>query len=186
MRYQIRVLDGDLIDVVQEIATQVTSQVVAAAGGQVRDFRIYPKVFAAVKGELKGSVRAFHVCGCATHCSEAVVATELADPQYHAQDFKRVDPRSNRIRRYVLELDVALADFAETLESRLVDLVRAETKLSAWHVPLLNAIRTAVEPVLGRYIYYSEGCNQENFLCEVGVCTEFDPWERVALKEKAS
>lgn len=186
MRYQIRILDGDLIDMVQEMTTQISSQVVAAAAGQVRDFRIYPKVFAAVKQHMKGCVRAFHVCGCAQHCSEAVYATELSDPQYYPQDFSKVDPRSKRVHRYVLEMDVALSDFAESLESHIVDVVRAETKLSAWHVPLLNAIKNAVEPVLGRYLYYSEGCNQENFLCEVGACTEYDPWERVALKEKAS
>ena len=186
MRYQIRVLDGDLIDIVQEIATQVSSQVVAAASGQVKNFWIYPKVFGAVKEQLKGRVRAFHVCGCAQHCNESVTVTELSDPTYDAQDFSKVDLRSKRVHRYVLELDVSLSDFAEALEAHIVDVVRCETKLAAWHVPLFNAIKNAVEPVLGRYLYYSDGCNQENFLCEVGACTEFDPWERVALKEKAS
>lgn len=49
---------------------------------------------------------------------------------------------------------------------------------------LFPVVRNAVEPLLGKHLAYSPSCNRGEYLCQVGVCTEFDPWERVEPKKE--
>jgi hypothetical protein len=180
IRYQIKVLDGDLLDIVHELATQVCAGVVTAAEGRIRNLRLYPAVFAACRDYLRARVRAFHVCGCAIHCSDRTARTELASAD--EQPLSDVDPRSPRIRRYVIDLDVPVVEFARELERLVLAAVSRAVVLQTADGKLREAIQEAVEPVLGRYLYSSQGCNEENFLCRLRECTQYDPWERVLPK----
>lgn len=177
VRYQIKLLDTDLTGLVHEIATQVMSRIVVAARGRLRDLKLYPLIFSAAKEFLKARVHAYHVCGCARHCSEAVTPTELARPGYAQAPLEQVDPRSPRVRRLVIDLDVPLPEFVAELETRILEAIGGA--LPGPPLPVATLIHGAVEPVLGKVLFNSEGCNDGNFLCELRECTEYDPWHEV-------
>jgi hypothetical protein len=181
-RYQITVLDGDMTDVVHEIAVQVTARLVQISGEGTETAALYPAIFQAAKESLRPHVRGFHVCGCRPHCIEESAPTELAARGVPAQDLAAVHFRSPRIHRYVLILDIPLREFARDFEIAIMKAAASHSRVRNWKRSLFPAIRNIVEPILGRYLYFTPSCNRPNFICEVGVCTEFDPWDHVAPK----
>ena len=166
-RYQIKLADRDLTDLVQEVAEIVVAHVVEAAAivepkAEIRHDELLPAVYEACKAVLKKYVQGFHVCGCRPHC-------DLNTPEA---------PRGSRVNRYILSLDVPLTEFEKELEVEIIRAVASRTPVKNWKKLLLPVIRNVVEPTLGRYVHFSLTCNRGNYMCEVGVCTEFDPWER--------
>lgn len=183
-RYQIKIPGGDLTDLLHEIALNAVSHVVVTAGAveptaQLRSEALYPAVFEACKGVMKKYVRGFHVCGCRPHCDLESILTELAAPDAPSP---RLDPKSPPAGRYVLSLDIPLKEFTKQLETSVVKAVAENTSVHNWHKLLFPVVRNSIEPTLGKYVSYSPGCNRGEYICAVGVCTEFDPWERVAPK----
>lgn len=181
-RYQITVLDGDMTDVVHEIAVQVVAQLVRISGEGTESSALYPAIFAACKDSLRPHVRGFHVCGCRPHCIEGTELTELACAGVPPQNLAVAHYRSTRVHRYVLTLDIPLRLFARDLEVAIMKAAASHSRVRNWKRSLFPAIRNIVEPILGRYLYFTPSCNRPNFICEVGVCTEFDPWDHVAPK----
>lgn len=181
-RYQLKVLDANLTDLVHEIATHVVAQAVCAVPGEIQGIKLYPWVFQECKSVLKNYVRGFHVCGCRPHCDQESQRTELADAAAPAQDLGRVSYRSPRINRYVLMLDIPLKEFAKEFEVGILKAVAQHTPVKNWHGKLFPLIRDAVEKTFGKYLYYSPACNRGEYLCETGTCTAFDPWEQVQPK----
>lgn len=179
-RYQIKIVNGDLTDMVVEIATQTAAHVISLAGPAVRDLAVYPPIAAAVKTVLHRYVRGFHVCGCTRHCDEGSEPTELRDPRNPAPAVDQAVLRTTRVRRYVLNLEIPLSAFARELE---VEVMRAVAHslpdVRNWHGLLFPVIRQTIEPIVGKYVYYTPTCNQGQYICEIGACTEFDPWHRV-------
>ena len=180
MRYQIKIVDAHLVDLVDEIVTRSLKAAVASGKGVYRDREAYPAVFEACKAFLKGTVRGFHVCGCVAHCDAASGPTELADPSDPPRGACGLDHRSSRIRRYVLLLDIPLRTFARDLAVRILRAIPAyadpgDRKLRHLYPEVLET----VGKVLGKYLQFSPECNREQYLCEVGVRTEFDAWEAV-------
>lgn len=173
-RYQIRIVDAGLSDLVHEIALQITGQAVSAGGPDVKARDLYPAVFAACKGTLQACVRGFHVCGCARHCDAEGQKTELAPP---GADASKDAPR--RMRRYILSIDVPLRKFAQDVEFKILRAVAEHSPVKNWRRKLFPIVRKVVEPVLGRALVYSPACNRDEFICQAGACTEFDPWEKV-------
>lgn len=154
-RFQIKIVDKNMVELVHEITTRVVTRVIVAAGMQVSDMTLYPKVFEAVKECIKPYVHGFHVCGCKEHCDIESAFTELKDKQTPTQDFKIVQPKSNRIHRYVLALEIPLADFVHKLEVAIIKAVAKNTTVKNWHKSLVGIIKNAVEPTLGNYLYYN-------------------------------
>lgn len=189
-RYQIKILDGDLTDLIHELATRVTTQrkkgdYDGAAGAA------YCAVFDALKATLKPYVRGFHVCGCRIHCDRESKPTELRAPggegQWHESegyDSPRVHP--SRIHRFVLTLDVPLRRFIHELEVATFRVLEADPIAGAApRREVFRMIRDNVARVFGKYLYYCPECNREAYLCVVGECTEFDPWRSVAPRTAA-
>lgn len=177
--YQIKIVDEDLTDFVHEITAQVTARVVSAGGPEVKAREVYPAVFAAAKEALRACVRGFHVCGCARHCDAESEGTELGT----GESVGRLDAK--RVHRYVLSIEVPLAAFARDVEFKILKAVADHAPIKNWHGRLFPIVRHVVEPLLGRHLYFSPACNRGEYLCEVGACTEFDPWAGVAPKEVA-
>lgn len=184
-RYQIKIVDADLTDLVDEIATRVLAQSIAPPPADPRSMAAFPDVFETCKGLLKEHVRGFHVCGCLAHCDVESGRTELAKPFEPPQNISRLDWRSPWIRRYVLSLEIPLKEFTRELEVRILRAIAEHLGEAPWRGHLFTIIREAVEGTLGKYLYYSPSCNREEFMCEVGVCTEFDPWQHVQPQCKA-
>jgi hypothetical protein len=174
--YQIKIPDGHLTDLVHEITIGVVSRSVVTAaaiepGAKIPSAQLYPSVFETCKSVLKRYVRGFHVCGCRPHCDRESQGTELGKPA--------VLTRNSTVARYVLSLEVPLKDFAKELEAELVKSVSRLIQLHNWHKLLFPVVREVVEPILGKYLSYSPTCNRGEYLCTVGACTEFDPWEDI-------
>lgn len=183
-RYQIKIVDADLRDLVHEIANAVCSWCALASRGAVSSLRLYPSVFEACKSSLQGRVRGFHVCGCRPHCDLESGPTELGKPLYAGRELLEVERGSGRVRRYVLLLDIPLKSFARDLEVRILRAVAEHAPVKNWRGLLFPVIREAVERVLSQHLYDSPTCNRGEYLCEVGVCTEFDPWTEVRPQTK--
>jgi hypothetical protein len=183
-RYQIKVPGGHLTDLVHELATQSISHAVVTAGviepnAKIHAAKLYPAVFRAARDVLKKYVKGFHVCGCRPHCDNESEPTELARP---GGARPRVMAKAPPLSRYVLSLEVPLKEFAKELETELIRAIAGLSAVKNWRKLLLPTIRDAVEPTLGRYLSYSPSCNRGEYLCTVGACTEFDPWEEIAPK----
>lgn len=184
-RYQIKIYDGDLTDLTHEVASQIIAgagEAVVGQSGAPDPGTLYPAVFDTCKEVLKAHTRGFHVCGCMAHCDRESVRTELASPYAPVPDLAKMDYRDPRIHRYVLSIDVPLVDFVRVLEVKVLHSVASHAAVKNWHRLLFPIIRTAVETTLGKYLYHSPCCNRGEYLCEIGTCTEFDPWERVRPK----
>lgn len=178
-RYQIKVPGGHLNDLIHEMTTQVISRAVITAGvidpqAHVRATELYPAVFESARDVLKKYVRGFHVCGCRPHCDNESQPTELARGKVLTQ--------APPLMRYVLSLEIPLQEFAKELETEIIRAIAKLALVKNWRKLLLPAVRTAVEPILGRYLSYSPACNRGEFMCTVGACTEFDIWQTVAPK----
>ncbi|MBI4243941.1 MAG: hypothetical protein HY606_07620 [Planctomycetes bacterium] len=185
-RYQIKALDHDLTDIVHELTTQVVSRVVVASSGQISDLALYPHVFEAGKKVLKKYVRGFHVCGCRMHCDLEAKLTEMAKDDSAERELKGIDFRSRRINRYVLFIDVLLSQFCKELEVAILREVAKHSPVKNWRGLLFPIIKNGVEQVLSKYIYYSLTCNRGEYICQVGTCTEFDPWTKIRPQDKSN
>lgn len=180
-RYQIKLFDTDVTDLVHEIASQALARASQGAGDEAQSpdlATVYPAVFEACKNQLRRHTRGFHACGCMPHCNLGSRPAELARSAGPPPDLHGVDPRDSRIHRYVLDLEVPLGRFIRDLEADIVRAVASHMPVKNWHGLLYPVIRDVVESTMGKYLYQSSCCGQM-YLCEVGVCTEFDPWERV-------
>ncbi len=176
-RYQIKVPDGDLTDLVHELTHRIISRATSVASivetsPKTEHEKLYRDVFGACKTVLQRYVRGFHVCGCRPHCDAESAATDL-------RSTAKARPGTT-VARYVLSLEVPLAEFAKEIEVEAIRAVAGDIHVKNWKKLLLPIVKDAVEPTLGKYVSYSPTCNRGEYICTVGVCTEFDPWERIA------
>lgn len=184
-RYQIKIVDGSLADVLDGMAAQALDRASAAAGLDLRSPELHDEVFFACKAALGACVRGFHVCGCMDHCDEESRATTLSKESTVADEVARIG-RSRRVRRYILSLDVRLGDFVKDLQVRIVRAIAERATVRDWGGTLGPAIQQVVEASLGPHLFFSPACNRGEYICTVGTCTEFDPWEEIRPRRSAT
>ncbi len=177
-RYQIKIVDADLVDLVHEVTIEVLLSANAVAGREVRSPDSYNAVFAAIRRVLQKYVRGFHVCGCATHCEEESEPTIYSEGSPVGVEVKALG-KTRRIRRYVLSIELPLTEFMKEMEVEIVRGLASHASVRDWHGLIGPKVRDIVETGLGKHIFYNPGCNRGEYICEVGSCTEFDPWESV-------
>lgn len=187
-RYQIKVLDGDLSDLVHELSMRVTRRSEHPVREAPEKAVTYADVFRAVREVLKGFVRGFHVCGCSRHCDLGSRPTELRATHHSKQAFERLPIDSmrihpSRVHRYVLALDIPLREFVKRVEVAVFQTMERHPEEGRSRAVLFRWIREHVLLVLGKYLYFCPECNSGSDLCELGVCTEFDPWEGVEPRQ---
>ncbi len=182
-RYQIKVIDADLVDLVHEITVEVLLSANAVAGKEVRSPDSYNAVFNAIRQVLQKYVRGFHVCGCMSHCEDESEETAYSSGSPVTAEVKKLG-KTRRIRRYVLSLDVQLSEFMRELEVEIVRGLAAHSTVKDWHGLIGPSVRDIVEKGFGKHIFYNPGCNRGEYICQVGVCTEYDPWEMIRAERK--
>ncbi len=177
-RYQIKIVDAGLVELVDGMASRILERASQASGVDLRSTELHDAVFYACRDALQTCVRGFHVCGCMTHCDEESRSTHLSKDSPVFADVAKIG-RSRRIRRYVLSLDVRLVDFVKGLQVVIARAIAAAGLVRDWGGTLGPVIQEVVESSLGPHIFFSPACNRGEYLCTVGTCTEFDPWEEV-------
>lgn len=187
-RYQIKVLDGDLSDLIHELSLRATGPAEGVVLSRPGLRESYVEVFSAVKAVLQKHVRGFHVCGCSKHCDLESRPSEMRTPAAAPQSFEGLPVGSflihpSRIHRYVLSLEVPLREFAKELEVAIFRILERHPEAGRSRKVLFRWIRENVLVVLGKYVYCCPQCNRGDDLCEIGVCTEFDPWKAVAPRD---
>ncbi len=184
-RYQIKIVDASLVDLLDGMASQALDRASAAAGVDLRSQELHDEIFFACRGALQACVRGFHVCGCMDHCDEESRGTPLSKDSPVAAEVARIG-RSRRIRRYILSVDVRLVDFVKDLQVRIVRAIAARATVRDWGGALGPAIQQVVETSLGPHLFFSPACNRGEYICTVGTCTEFDPWEEIQPRHPAT
>lgn len=177
-RYQIKIVDASLVELLDGMASRALDRASAAAGRHLDTPELHDAVFFACRDALKTCVRGFHVCGCMAHCDEESRPTAFSKDSPIPAEVSRIG-RSRRIRRYILSLDVRLVDFVKDLEIRIAREIATRTGVRDWGGTLGPAIRGVVETGLGPHVFFSPACNRGEYICTVGACTEFDPWEEI-------
>ncbi len=182
-RYQIKIVDTSLVELLDQLAARALDRASEASKVDLRSPELHSDVFFACRDALKECVRGFHVCGCMDHCDEESRTTPLSTGSPVLEQVAQIGPRNRRVRRYVLSLDVRLVDFVKDVQVRIVRAIAARTTVKDWGGQLGPAIQQVVQDGLGPHIFFSPACNRGEYICTVGVCTEFDPWEDIVPRE---